>query len=128
MRDVFIAHCHQDQVFALSLARALAGRGLEIGRAVEIWPHMRVLKFIDAGLVDIRHAVLIVSRDFLKLNIGRKDLDILAGRRAVVSILYGVTEENVAGESPKLAISAIQGEMAEHLVRLLRSDSSYETG
>jgi hypothetical protein len=123
MRDVFVVYCHQDQPFASGLARTLEAQGLQIGRSVEIWPHMRLVKTVDAGLIHCRHCVVIVSRDLLKLDHGREELDRLSIRRAVVALMYGVDETEVARQSPKLAVAAVSGQMADSLVRILRHDS-----
>jgi hypothetical protein len=56
----------------------------------------------------------------LKLNSYRRDLDALAGRRRVVALLHGIDERALAVHSPRLAVAAIPGAMAERLVRLLR--------
>jgi hypothetical protein len=39
----------------------------------------------------------------------------------LVAVLHGVTEADVADQSPRLAVAAIPGEMVERLANLLRS-------
>jgi hypothetical protein len=87
---------------------------------------MRLLPLVDQGLVSARHAVVLVSPDFLNLGFQRKELDGLANRRRVIAILYGVSERDVAEHSMKLAATAFSGTMAETLVRLLRVPDSSE--
>ena len=122
--DLFLAYAHQDRPFAQGLATTLSARGLEIGSPVELWPHMRLLPRIDQGLTACRYALVVLSAEFLKLHYPPKDLDGLAGRSKVVPVLFDVNEAELAEQSSRLAVAAIPGSMIEHLVRLLRPDSS----
>ncbi len=120
MPDLFLAFAYQDRDFAATLADGLAGRGLEIGRDVSLWPGLRLLPLIDQGLQEARLAIVVVSREFLKFSWQEKVLDGLATRVGVVSLLHGVDESDVSPHSRRLAVAAIPGGMAENLVRLLR--------
>ena len=120
MPDLFLAFAHLDQDFASGLADNLAGRGLEIGRDVSLWPGQRLLSLIDRELQQARHAIVVVSREFLKFSWQEKVLDGLATRGRVFPLLHGVDESDVRPHSRRLAVAAIPGGMAENLVRLLR--------
>ena len=118
--NLFIAYHYEDDQTADGLADDLAGRGLVVGEGLELWPGMRLLPRLDQGLVEARHAIVVVSWDFLRLGLPRKELDGLVARRKVVCVLSGIEETDVAEHSPKLAVAALQ--MSDRLVNLLRGD------
>jgi hypothetical protein len=120
MLDLFLLYAYQDKDEANGIADHLAGRGLTVGKPVSLWPPTRLLPLVDQGLVDCRRCLVLLSKDFLKMGWARKDLDGLAGRKKVVSLLVGIDEEVVATHSPSLATAAIPGTMTEQLVNLLR--------
>lgn len=121
MHDLFIVSAAQDEPFVKGLIETLSVRGLKVGDPISLQPPMRILPCVDSALVRCRYALVVISTDFLQLNHGRKELDGLAGRSRVVSLLLDASERDVAAHSPKLAVSAIPGSMLEHLVRKLRS-------
>jgi hypothetical protein len=123
MPDLFVAFAYQDRDFAAVLTDSLAGRGLEVGRELPLWPGQRLLPLIDQGLQEARHAVVIVSRVFLKLSWEQKVLDGLASRLRVVSLLHEIDEAEVGPHSARLAVSVIPGGFADELARLLAPDS-----
>jgi hypothetical protein len=118
--DVFLVYHYEDEQTAESLADDLAGSGLIVGDPIELWPQMRLLPRIDQGLVEARHALVVISWHFLKLHLPRKELDSLTNRRKVVCVLSGVEERDVAEQSPRLATAAFPGQMSDRLVRILR--------
>jgi hypothetical protein len=63
---------------------------------------------------------VLISRDFLRLSLPRKELGGLANRRRVLSVLAGVGEPEVSQHSPRLAVAALP--WTERLVRLVRPD------
>jgi hypothetical protein len=65
---------------------------------------------------------VIVSRAFLKFAYPRKELDGLAGRSRVVTLLSDATEAEVGRHSPRLAVAASPGAMAGGLVKLLKAE------
>src|SRR5829696_6929636 len=113
--DLFLVFAYQDLVFAEGLADIFRRSSLEVGPSLSLWPGMRLLALVDQGLVSSRHAVVIVSRDFLKFSYSRKELDGLTTRRKVVSVLSGVGEEDVQDHSPRLAVACYPQAMAERL-------------
>src|SRR5215208_143985 len=116
--DLFVACAYQDLDHALALGADLSARGSVVGEPLVLWPGQRPLPMIDLRLRDARHALVIVSRQFLKSSYPRKDLDGLAIRRRVVALLSDVVEEDVARHSPRLAVAAHPGAMAGRLARL----------
>ena len=122
--DLFLAHAFQDADYASGLEDTLAGRGLVVGEPLALWPGQRLLPPLDARLHEARAAVVVVSRVFLAFAWPRKELDGLASRSKVIAILAGVGEADVARHSPRLAVAAFPGAMAERLVNLLRPEDS----
>jgi hypothetical protein len=119
--DVFLAYHYEDEPTAEGLTDTLSGRGLIVGDSIELWPQMRLLPRLDQGLVEARHAIVLISPDFLLLGLPRKELDGLTNRRKVVCVLLGIEERDVAEHSPRLATAAIPGHLSERIVSLLRS-------
>ncbi len=124
--DLFLVHAYQDAEYAGGLEDDLAGRGLIIGEPLSLWPGQRLLSQIDQRLHDSRHAIVVVSREFLKYSWTLKELDGLTTRRMVVAVLSHIVESDVAGHSPRLAIAAFPGTLSERLVRLIRSYEEIE--
>src|SRR4051794_20915435 len=116
--DLFLVFAYQDLAFAEGLAETFQRSGLEVGPALSLWPGMRLLALVDQGLVSSRHAVVVVSHEFLKFSYPRKDLDGLTTRRRVVSLLRGVDEERVRDHSSRLAVACYPETMSERLPRL----------
>ncbi len=117
--DLFVIYAHQDADFAGGLEETLAGRGLVVGEPLALWPGQRLLPPIDGRLRESRAAVVVVSREFLAFAWPRKELDGLATRSRVVAILSDVGEADVARHSPRLAVAAFPGALADRLDRLL---------
>lgn len=128
MRDAFLAYARPDQEFADGLAGSLAGRGLSLGEPVPLRPQGALLAQVDIGLTLARHAVVVISREFLHQGYSRRDLDLLAARDRAVCLLFGVDERDVGEFSAKLAVAALPGTMAELLVRLLRAPDAGANG
>jgi hypothetical protein len=95
--------CYLDEPIANDLADTLAGRGLEVGDPLSLWPGERLLP----RLIDARFALVLVSQDFLKLSFPQKELDGLANRRRVLAVLAGVGEPEVSRHSPRLDVAAV---------------------
>ena len=81
---------------------------------------------IEGRLRESRHAIVVVSGEFLKFSWTRKELDGLATRSKVVAILSDIGETEVSGHSPTLAIAAFPGTLKERLVRLIRHQGEME--
>jgi hypothetical protein len=64
--------------------------------------------------------LVLLSKEFFRIGWTRKELDGLAGRMKVVSMLVGDDEEIVATRWARLAASAVPGSMTEQLVDLTR--------
>jgi hypothetical protein len=120
--DLFLAYAYQDEDYASGLEDSLSGRGLVIGEPLSLWPGQRLLPQIDQRLREARAAVVVVSREFLAFMWPRKELDGLATRSKVISILTDVGEADVAKHSPRLAVAVFPGSQSERLVRLLRPE------
>lgn len=118
--DLFLVYAYQDQQYANGVEDLLTGRGLVIGEPLSLWPGQRLLRMIDLRLPESRFALVIISREFLRLSYPRKELDDLTNRRKVVSVLSDVDERAVAPHSAKLAVAALWP--SENLVRLFRRD------
>jgi hypothetical protein len=116
--DVFLAYCYVDDPLAVDLTDSLSRQGLDVGDPLSLWPGQHWLPQIDQGLVHARFAVVLVSQDFLRLSLPQKELDGLANRRRVLSVLAGVGELEVSRHSPRLAVAALP--WSERLVRLIR--------
>ena len=80
----------------------------------------RLLLQIDQRLHEFHHAIVVVSREFMKFSWTRKELDGLATRSKVLAILSDIGEIEVAGHSPRLAVAAFLGFQSKRLVRLIR--------
>ena len=119
--DLFLAYCHHDEEYVSGLEDDLAGRGLVVGEPLPLWEGQPLLPQIDQRLHESRHAIVVVSRAFLKFSWTRKELDGLTTRSKVVAILSDIIESEVAGHSPRLAVAAFPGTLKERLVRLIRS-------
>jgi len=120
--DLFLIYCHHDEGFAGGLEDDLTGRGLVVGDPLPLRPGQRLLPPIDRRLYEARRAIVIVSRAFLAFSWPRKELDGLTIRRKVLAVLSDIVEEDVAGHSPRLAVAAFPGPLADRLVRLIRPD------
>ena len=120
--DLFLVHAYQDQEYANGLEDDLAGRGLVIGEPLSLCPGQRLLPQIDQRLHEARHAIVVVSREFLKFLWSRKELDGLTTRSKVVAILSDLIESEVAGHSPRLAVAAFSSSLKERMVRLIRPE------
>jgi hypothetical protein len=118
--DLFLTYTYLDEPFACGLAAALAGRGLELGPSLSLWPGQRLLPRIDQRLGESRSALVIISREFLKFSWSRTELDLLVTRGQVHVLLSDVTEAEVAEHSSRLAAAAIPGAPIERLVHLFR--------
>ena len=116
--DLFLVFAYQDLAFAEGLADIFRRSSLEVGPGLSLWPGMRLLALVDQGLVSSRHAVVIVSHEFLKFSYPRKELDGLTTRRRVVSVFHGIDEEDVRDHSSRLAVACHCEAMAERLPRL----------
>src|SRR5947209_5791732 len=116
--DLFLAYAYQDEDYASGLEDTFAGRGLVVGEPLALWPGQRLLPPIDQRLHESRAAVVVVSREFLAFAWPRKELDGLATRSQVISILAGVRERDVARHSPRLAVAAFPGSLSERLVHI----------
>lgn len=126
--NLFAIYHHSDTELARNLTGTLAGRGLEIGDPVVLWPQMRLLPRVDQGLVHARFCLVIVSTAFLDLAWERKTLDGLALRRRVVTVLANVTERDVAAYSPRLAVASVSTSdpAIDSLARLFQEGGAME--
>src|SRR3954454_23931584 len=104
--DLFLASAYPDEDNASGLEDMLSGRGLVVGEPLSLWPGQRLLPPIDQRLHESLAAIVIVSKEFLKFSYSRKELDGLAGRTKVISILSDVGEAVVSKHSPRLAVAA----------------------
>src|SRR5262249_21851652 len=118
--DLFLAYCYLDQEYASDLTDTLSGRGLDMGEPLSLWPGQCLLPRIDQRLIDARFAVVLVTRDFLRLSLPQKELDGLANRRRILPVLAGVSEEDVGQHSTRLAVVALP--WSERLTRLIRGE------
>jgi hypothetical protein len=121
VRDLVIVSAVPDEPFVNGLTCTLSLHGLKLGAPVSLHAPMRLLPCVDSELAECRFALVVISFDFLALKYERKELDGLASRSRVVSLLRDASEREVALHSPKLAVSAIPGSMVAHLVRRLRA-------
>ncbi len=124
--DLFLAHCYHDGDFAGRIEGDLSGRGLVVGEPLPLWRGRRLLPPIDRRLRESRLALVIISRAFLALRLPREELDGLATRRNVYAILSDVGEAEVASQSPRLAVAAVPGSLANRLVHLVRPEDAVE--
>ena len=123
MRDLFLVYAYEDESLALRLRGTLADRGLELADSVSLWPSDRILKLIGQGLSGARHAIVLITDDFLRRSYSGFVLDAIATRPQVISLLCGVVEDDVARHSSKLAVAAIPGCYHEGIVPLVREPS-----
>jgi hypothetical protein len=124
MRDLFLISRLYDSAAALDVATRLGDRGLDFGDPVWLSgrPYERLLPIVDEGLTSARFALVVLTHEFLTSCPDRSELDGLAKRRRVVSVLHGVDETDVAEYSPRLAMAAVPGSLIGRLERLVRSD------
>ncbi len=120
--NLFVVSAYPDADYAGGLEDTLTGRGLVVGEPLALWPGQRLLPQIEGRLYEARAAVVVVSREFLASSWPREELDGLTTRSQVVAILSDVGEADVARHSPRLAVAAFPGAMAERLVNLLRRE------
>jgi hypothetical protein len=120
MRDLFLIYTYHDASRADDLAGTFASRGLELAAPAALWPGERILKRIDRGRAEARFAVIIVTDEFLRWAWTGLELDALAERDDVISIMCDSDEGDVTRRSKKLAVASIPGCFAEGVVRLVR--------
>ena len=120
--DLFLVHAYLDQEYASAMEDTLSGRGLVVGEPLSLWPGQRLLPPIDGRLHEARAAIVVVSKAFLGLSYSRKELDGLTTRRKVIAVLSDVGEAIVSKHSPRLAVAAFSGSLADRLVCLIRPE------
>src|SRR5262245_44258284 len=96
---VFISHASEDNSVAFALEAALKRESLEV------WLDRDELKLgqsitgrIDEGLRQSEFVVVILSRDFLRKDWPRRELEAVIDR--VLPVRYGMTQEQVRAEAP----------------------------
>lgn len=105
--DLFLAYALCNENYASILKVSLSAKRLQIGSPLQLLPGQRLLPQLDPRLSESRFALVVLTVEFLGLGFSRNELDRLTRRSKVLSILAGVTEREIAGHSPRLAVAAL---------------------
>jgi hypothetical protein len=132
--DVFISHASEDKDdVARPLTDALVQRGLRVWLdAQELTLGDSLSRKIDDGLARSRFGVVILSHDLFRKNWPQRELEGLVsretgrGKKVILPVWHGVTQENVSAKSPplanRLAVDWAKGAeaVADEIMRALR--------
>lgn len=136
-RDFFISYAREDEeTLAKPLAAAFQARGVKFWLdRVDLRPGGILEDDIHNGLLNSRHAVMIISRSFLEKDWPKRELDILLTleavdeRRKIVTVRHELTQSELEQLAPLIAqrtAISFDGDAARVCDRVIELSLEYE--